>query len=186
MAWNAERSDEELMLDYRNGDVGAFDELYRRRRGGLYRYLLRLCRDPAAAAELFQDVWMNLIRARGTYEASAKFTTYLYRLAHNRWVDHYRKSAHAANLSFDVEIDDPAVVSYEQPDARYERKQRAERLLALLETLPEPQREAFVLQYESGMSVAEIAAATGVSRETAKSRLRYALAKLRVGMNEWR
>lgn len=187
MAWNADSSDEELMLGYRNGDVGAFDELYRRHKGGLYRYLLRQCRDAAAAAELFQDIWMNLIRARGTYEATAKFTTYLYRLAHNRLVDHYRRSAHAVNLSVDdQEPDGLAAIQYDQPEARYERKQRAARLLELLEALPEVQREAFVLQHEGGMSIEEIAAATGVSRETAKSRLRYALAKLRLGMSEWR
>jgi RNA polymerase sigma-70 factor (ECF subfamily) len=187
MATNADSSDEALMQGYRNGDVGAFDELYRRHKGGLYRYLLRQCRNAAAAAEMFQDIWMNLIRARLSYEATAKFTTYLYRLAHNRLVDHYRKSTHERHLPFDdEEIDEPAEVHHEQPEARYERKQLAGRLLVLLDALPEAQREAFVLQHESGMSVEEIAAVTGVTRETAKSRLRYALAKLRSGMTEWR
>ena len=79
------------MLCYRDGDAGAFDALYARHKGGLYRYLLRQCREPAAAEELFQDVWMNLIRARARYTVQAKFTTYLYRLAHNRLIDHYRK-----------------------------------------------------------------------------------------------
>lgn len=187
MASNADSTDEQLMLGYRNGDVGAFDELYRRHKGALYRYLLRQCRDAAAAAELFQDVWLNLIRARSNYEATAKFATYLYRVAHNRLVDHYRKNTHRADLSFEEqEIDEPAIVHYEQPEARYERKQLAAQLLALLDALPPAQREAFVLQHESGMSVEEIAAATGVTRETAKSRLRYALAKLRRGISEWR
>jgi RNA polymerase sigma-70 factor (ECF subfamily) len=187
MATNADSSDEALMLGYRDGDAGAFDELYRRHKGGLYRYLLRQCRNAAAAAEMFQDIWMNLIRARLNYEATAKFTTYLYRLAHNRLVDHYRKSVHERPLPFDDgQIDEPTVVHHEQPEARYERKQLAARLLALLDALPEAQREAFVLQHESGLSVEEIAAVTGVTRETAKSRLRYAVAKLRSGMTEWR
>jgi RNA polymerase sigma-70 factor (ECF subfamily) len=187
MVRNADSSDEALMLGYRNGDVGAFDELYRRHKGGLYRYLLRQCRDPTAAADMFQDIWMNLVRARTSYEATARFATYLYRLAHNRLVDHYRKSKREVLVAIeDEENAEPAVASHEQPHSRYERKQWAARLLAVLDALPEAQREAFVLQHESGMSVEEIATATGVTRETAKSRLRYALAKLRLGMSEWR
>jgi RNA polymerase sigma-70 factor (ECF subfamily) len=187
MARNADSSDEALMLRYRNGDVGAFDALYRRHKGGLYHYLLRQCRDPAAAAEMFQDIWMNLIRARDSYEVTARFAAYLYRLAHNRLVDHYRKSKREVPLAIEEEdIAEPAVASHEQPHSRYERKQWAARLLALLDALPAAQREAFVMQQESGMSVEEIAAATGVTRETAKSRLRYALGKLRMGMSEWR
>ena len=78
------------MLLYRDGEPGAFDVLYARHKGGVYRYLLRQCREAAAAEELFQDVWMNLVRARAGYTVQAKFTTYLYRLAHNRLIDHYR------------------------------------------------------------------------------------------------
>jgi RNA polymerase sigma-70 factor (ECF subfamily) len=190
MGWDAASSDEELMLCYRDGDAGAFDELYRRHKGGLYRYLLRQCRDAGSAEELFQDIWMNLVRARRNYAVSARFATYLYRLAHNRLIDHYRKHAHGAAISLDDDdgpgFDEPAGAPRDQPDARYESKALASRLLELLAALPAAQREAFVLQHEAGMSVEEIAEATGVSRETAKSRLRYALAKLRQGMEEWR
>src|SRR5436190_18395294 len=83
--------DEDLMLAYRDGNAAAFDQLYRRHKGPLYRYLLRQCRDAAAAEELFQDVWMNLVRARAGYTVTARFSTYLYRLAHNRLIDHYRR-----------------------------------------------------------------------------------------------
>ena len=190
MARSADSSDEDLMLCYRDGDAGAFDELYRRHKGGLYRYLLRQCRDTAAAEELFQDIWTNLIRARRSYTVTAKFTTYLYRLAHNRLIDHYRGHACGVVLSFDDQegpaLEEPSTSGQEQPETRYESKQLAARLLAQLKALPEAQREAFVLQYEVGMTVEEIAIATGVSRETAKSRLRYALGKLRLGMGEWR
>ena len=190
MPWGAESSDEELMLLYRDGDAGAFDVLYRRHKGGLYRYLLRQCRDPAAAEELFQDVWMNLVRARAGYSVQARFTTYLYHLAHNRLIDHYRRHSRAAIESFDAAPDEaPAEFPDErQPPAAdaLDAKRQAGRLLALIAELPEAQREAFMLQQEAGMSVEEIARATGVSRETAKSRLRYAMAKLRQGMDEWR
>ena len=186
MAWNAESSDEELMLGYRDGDAGAFDALYARHKGGVYRYLLRQCREAAAAEELFQDVWMNLVRARSTYTVQAKFTTYLYRLAHNRLIDHYRKGSHAAMVSLDDE-DGEAIA--ELPDERerpaadaLDGRRQAQRLLELIGALPEAQREAFLMQQESGMSVEEIAQATGVTRETAKSRLRYAMAKLKQGL----
>jgi RNA polymerase sigma-70 factor (ECF subfamily) len=180
--------DEELMLAYRDGDVGAFDELYRRHKASLYRYLLRQCRDAAAAEELFQDIWANVVRARAHYAVAARFATYLYHLAHNRLIDHYRRRAPAALVSFDDDeagLSEPPVAAQHQPEAAYAVKQQAARLLKLVEELPAAQREAFVLRHETGMSVEEIAVATGVTRETAKSRLRYAMTKLREGMHGW-
>jgi RNA polymerase sigma-70 factor (ECF subfamily) len=188
MSWSAESSDEELMLLYRDGEAGAFDVLYARHKGGVYRYLLRQCREAGAAEELFQDVWMNLVRARASYTVQAKFTTYLYRLAHNRLIDHYRKNRPAAVVSLEEEDGAAAV---ELPDERVrpaaealDAKRQAARLAELIAGLPEAQREAFLMQQEGDMSVEEIAQATGVSRETAKSRLRYAMTKLRQGMQE--
>jgi RNA polymerase sigma-70 factor, ECF subfamily len=182
--------DEELMLAYGEGDVAAFDELYRRHKGPLYRYLLRQCRDGPIAEELFQDIWTNVIRARRNYAVAARFTTYLYHLAHNRLIDHYRRRAPAALVSYDDEeastsIEEIAGSAHERPEAAYEARQKAARLLELLQALPTAQREAFVLQHEAGMSVEDIAVVTGVTRETAKSRLRYAMAKLREGMQGW-
>jgi RNA polymerase sigma-70 factor (ECF subfamily) len=188
MSWSAENSDEELMLLYRDGEAGAFDVLYARHKGGVYRYLLRQCREAAAAEEMFQDVWMNLVRARAGYTVQARFTTYLYRLAHNRLIDHYRKNRPAAMVSLEEEDGEAAI---ELPDERerpaadaLDAKRQAARLAELIAALPEAQREAFLLQQEGDMSVEEIAQATGVSRETAKSRLRYAMARLRQGMQE--
>jgi RNA polymerase sigma-70 factor (ECF subfamily) len=181
-------TDEDLMLAYRDGDAAAFDQLYARHKGGVFRYVLRLVKDRGAAEELFQDVWMNLIRARAGYTVQAKFTTYLYRLAHNRAIDHFR--AHKPGL---VSLDDEtasgevlaiAAPASADPAVQVENRLAAGRLLALIEALPAAQREAFILHQEGGMGVDEIAAATGVNRETAKSRLRYALAKLRAGMPE--
>lgn len=176
------------MLLYRDGEAGAFDLLYARHKGGVYRYLLRQCRDAAAAEELFQDVWMNVVRARAGYTVQAKFTTYLYHLAHNRLIDHYRKHSRAAIVSFDDEGENGVEAvpdERERPAAdALDAKRQAARLMELLATLPEVQRETFLLQQEGGLSVEDIARATGVSRETAKSRLRYAMVKLRQGMQE--
>lgn len=182
-------SDEALMLAYRDGDAGAFDVLYARHRGGTYRYLLRQCRNAALAEELFQDVWMNLIRARAGYTVQARFTTWLYRIAHNRLVDHFRRhDKDAVSLDDDnaMPVAEPEATRSADPAVGAESRAQAAQLLALLGSLPAEQREAFVLQHEGGMSVEEIAETTGVTRETAKSRLRYALAKLREGMQSWR
>ncbi len=191
MPWDASASDEQLMSAYCDGDAGAFEVLYRRHKGGVYRYMLRQCRDAGVADELFQDVWMNLIRARANYTVQAKFTTYIYKLAHNRLIDHYRRHGQAALVSFDDDSDEapavaePAAGPRDEPEKHLDIKQQAAHLLQLLGALPEAQREAFVMQYEGGMSVEEIANATGVTRETAKSRLRYALAKIRQGLTAW-
>ena len=191
MVTDAAVSDEQLMIAYRDGDAGAFDTLYRKHKGGVYRYMLRQCRDAGVADELFQDVWMNLIRARASYTVQAKFTTYIYKLAHNRLIDHYRKHGQARLVSFDDDseqaplVAEPVAAPRDEPEKHLDIKQQAAQLLQLLGALPPPQREAFVMQYEGGMSVEEIADATGVTRETAKSRLRYALAKIREGLAAW-
>lgn len=176
-------SDENLMLRYRGGDVRAFEALYRRHQGPLYRYFLRMVRTPALAEELFQDVWTSVIRVRARYEARAKFTTWLYRVAHNRLIDHYRRVATGLPLSYDG---DPNDALEAMPDAEFrepandlERRRLAQRIVELVADLPEAQREIFLLREEGGLSLEEITAATGVPLETAKSRLRYALAKLR-------
>jgi RNA polymerase sigma-70 factor (ECF subfamily) len=177
------------MAAYRDSnDVGAFERLYRRHRGGLYRYLLRQCGAAALAEELFQDVWLNVVRAKQAYVAEARFATYLYRVAHNRLVDHYRRSAHRPSIAvLDDETDPMELIpadADERPEVRFEAKQQLERFGQLLAALPEAQREALILREEAGLSIVEIADATGVNAETAKSRLRYALAKLRRGMLE--
>lgn len=183
-----EVDDEQLMELYRDGDAGAFDVLYHRHKGGLYRYLLRLCKHKAVAEELFQDVWSNIIRSRERYQPSAKFSTFLYQIAHNRLVDHVRQRPGLA-LSLDVEDEDTDSLAERipadpgsQPEILLERKRWAASLVEHIEALPTLQREAFLLREEAGLSLEEIALATGVTPETAKSRLRYAVAKLRDGL----
>lgn len=188
-----EASDEELMERYRDGEAGAFDILYRRHKGGLFRYLYRLCGQRALAEELFQDVWSNIIRARARYQPSARFATFLYQVAHNRVVDHARRKPHLALVVLNTTVDEddsPAVqlaaAPQEQPEAMVARKQLAEGLAQAIEGLPAPQREAFLLREEGGLTLEEIAHATGVTAETAKSRLRYAVAKLRTALEDRR
>ena len=182
----SEASDEDLMLRYGRGDARAFEALYRRHRLPLYRFLLRQVGNAATAEELFQDLWMRVVNFRGRYEVRAKFTSWIYAIAHNRLMDFYRADGRASFLSHEesesVLEDTPAVEI--AADLRLDRKRAVERLLAVLGGLPDAQREAFLLQQEGELSIEEIAAATGTSRETAKSRLRYAVAKLRASLGK--
>jgi RNA polymerase sigma-70 factor (ECF subfamily) len=178
------RTDEELMLAYGAGDAAAFDSLYARHKGAVFRYLRRQTGNAAHAEELFQDVWLKLIDARAGYEPRAKFTTWLFTIAHNRLMDHFRASARGALVSY---ADDPAEdvpAAAPGPAEQAERRESAAQLLAAIDALPAAQREAFLLQQEGDLSVEEIARATGVNRETAKSRLRYAMNKLRSSLRE--
>jgi RNA polymerase sigma-70 factor (ECF subfamily) len=175
-------TDEELMLAYGAGDAEAFDLLYMRHKGGVYRYLRRQTGNASLADEFFQDVWLRLIDARARYQPQARFTTWLYTIAHNRLMDHFRATRRTPVASHDDPDEDPlAGVPSDDPPPEdvLARKQEAARLLAAIDALPAEQREAFLLQQEGDLSVEEIATATGVTRETAKSRLRYATAKLR-------
>src|ERR1700682_3111774 len=124
MSASAATSDEDLMLAYAAGEAAAFDTLYARHKGGVYRYLLRQCRDAGVAEQLFQDVWMNLIRVRATYQPSAKFTTWLYTLAHNRLIDHHRASGRVTLVSTDDESH-ADVVNALPASRRYEPESRA-------------------------------------------------------------
>ena len=173
-----EAPDEQLMLAYRDGDAGAFETLYARHRGALYRFVLRSMKDRAVAEELFQEAWIRVIEARERYAPSARFTTWLYTIAHHLIVDHWRRKGLVL-----VELSDEHA-SADNPARQVEARETAARFLQVLDELPPAQREAFLLHEEGGLSVAEIAAATGTNEEAAKSRLRYATAKLKAAIDE--
>jgi len=181
-------TDETLMLQYRAGDADAFTVLYERHKGSLYRYFLRQSDGAAIAEELFQDVWLNLIRARTQYTVQAKFSTYLYRLAHNRLVDYYRRQSAVLTAAWNdgagPPLEETLPIDTQEPEQQMQIRSQIARLVNLLRALPEVQREAFLLREEAGMTVDEIAEATGVERETAKSRVRYAINRLRRGLSE--
>jgi len=178
--------DEDLMLSYQQGNAAAFEVLYERHRGGVFRYLLAKCHQQAIAEELFQDVWMKLIAARDRYEIRAKFTTYLYQLAHNHFIDYYRKTRTDViqQKDYDEDVEQIIANGQKQADEQLELQRKTETLSKLVDELPDEQREAFMLREEAGLTVAEIAEVTGVNTEAAKSRLRYAVKKLRAGLKE--
>jgi len=175
-----EAPDEQLMLAYRDGNAAAFETLYTRHRARLYRFVLRSVKSRAVGEELFQEIWMRVIEARARYTPQARFTTWLYTIAHNHLVDHWRKRGLTL---VSLEGDDTPGASPDPVDHAAARESLA-RFAAALEALPPLQREAFLLHEEGGLSIGEIAAATKTNEEAAKSRLRYAIAKLKAAMND--
>jgi len=175
-----EAPDEELMLAYGRGDAGAFETLYKRHRGGLYRFVLRAIKQRAVAEELFQEAWIRVIEARSRYAPQARFTTWLYTIAHNLLVDHWRRKG----LTL-VQLDEEELVAApDNPARQAEAREALARLAQAIEALPAAQREAFLLHEEAGLTVAEIAKVTGSGEEAAKSRLRYAMAKLKAAVDD--
>jgi RNA polymerase sigma-70 factor (ECF subfamily) len=179
-----------LMLRYRDGDADAFLALYARHKGPLYRYLLRQVRNAVVAADLFQEVWSRLVATRSRYEARAKFATYLFHIAHNCTIDFFRRDLrlrHAARADdADAQSTEPEVPEDQRPDGIAEFAEQQSALLAALSSLPQEQREAFLLHEETGLTIEEIARVTDVGIETAKSRLRYAIRKLKKALLEGR
>jgi RNA polymerase sigma factor (sigma-70 family) len=187
-AASEEPSDEHLMHAFATGDAGAFETLYDRHALPVWRFVQRSVQDTALADDLVQDVWFNLARQAPSYEARARFRTWLFTLAHNRMVDHWRQHSRRGqhHTSLDATTEDGASLAETLaaesgfgPERQLTSREQAQALLDALAALPAPQREAFLLQAEGGLSVVEIASTTGVSTETAKSRLRYARARLR-------
>ena len=181
-AMEARLADSALMLRYCDGDVAAFEILYRRHKDSVYRYLLRLCGRQDVAEDIFQEVWAKIIKARTSYRRTAKFTTFLYRVAHNCFIDHIRRNKrHAGRTEFDEDLHaDPG----ECPEKTTERALARRRLELALDQLPEEQRDVFLLHEEAGLKLDEIATVTGATREATKSRLRYANAKLRAAIDQ--
>lgn len=179
--------DATLMLRYRKGDVRAFEMLYERHKGPLYRYLNRLCRSPEVANDLFQEVWSKVIASRERYEVRAKFTTFLFHIAHNCAIDYFRRAGRPQEKGaqdVDAMADELSGPSHESPDAALSEAQLRADFKRALDELPAEQRDVFLLYEETGLGLEDIGRITGVAMETAKSRLRYALGKLRGALRQ--
>ena len=182
-------TDEVLMQSYAAGQAAAFEQLYARHQLRMWRYFYRNTGDRALADDLAQDLWFAVVDSAERYEVRSKYTTWLFTMAHHRLVDHWRRQRPGISLTAGSEesmrlADSLFAASGFEPDHQLDRQLMAQALLAALAQLPIEQRECFLLQVEADMSVAEIAQTTGVAEETAKSRLRYARAKLRAALEE--
>jgi RNA polymerase sigma factor (sigma-70 family) len=191
-------TDQALMSAYAGGQAQAFDRLYERHHRSLYRFIARLLGTGGTRQvdEVFQDTWLRVIQSRAGWSAQgASFRTWLFAIAHHRVIDQWRKSGREVAWPDDAGHADSAFVPAGVPwadwpaadpsppaDDRLFWRRAGERLLACLDELPLTQRTAFLMHHEHGLSVAELATAVGLNPETAKSRLRYAMNKLRLCM----
>jgi len=186
----ADESDENLMGRYGLGDAAAFEILYRRHEMRIWRYLERNVRDRAASEELMQEVWFAVARDAARYQPSARFTTWLFTIAHNRMIDWTRTNRRLTSLDaigYNAECVAPQLTAAPaaSPLGAAMASDQAAAILRAVETLPDEQRQAFLLHVEGELSVEEVATLTGSSFETTKSRLRYARMKLRELLREF-
>ena len=189
-------TDGELMRKFCAGDEKSFHVLYLRHEKPLYRYIRRMLGLGLVAQvdEVFQDTWMRLVDARDSWQVreDASFKTWLFTLAHHRAVDILRKSGREVSVD-EGWMDDDGVEpwqlwpasSAEQPEQKAFWHSAGKQLLNCLDGLPALQRAAFLLQHDDGLSLEEIALVVNVEFETVKSRLRYALSKLRTCMGAY-
>jgi RNA polymerase sigma factor (sigma-70 family) len=202
MASPNETDDDMLMAAYARGSAAAFERLYERHQAGLYRFVRRLMGQALAAQvdEVFQDTWLRVVNAREQWAPQgASFRTWLFTLAHHRAVDQLRRSGREVALDAFEREDEPgwepeadawqhwpapAGAAPQADDVAFWRR-AGERLLQCLDGLPLPQRSAFLLHHEDGLPLAEVANALDVGFETAKTRLRYAMNKLRSCMGAY-
>jgi len=191
------------MAAYAGGDAAAFERLYARHRSGLYRFVRRLLGRAldAQVDEVFQDTWLRVVQSRTRWQPQgAAFRTWLYTLAHHRVIDLLRRSGREVSIDA-FESDDagdpwqpdaqawqhwpaPASAAPQSDEIAFWRR-AGERLLGCLEQLPLPQRSAFLLHHDDGLALDEVAKALEVGFETAKTRLRYAMSKLRTCMGAY-
>ncbi|HEX9878322.1 MAG TPA: sigma-70 family RNA polymerase sigma factor [Gammaproteobacteria bacterium] len=175
------RTDQALMLSFRDGDAAAFESLYGRHRASLYRFFGRQAA-KACVDDLFQETWLRVIRGKSTYRPDGVFRAYLFRIAHNVLVDHYRREANPAqpSRSADIEAVDPA----SGPDSEYGIDALRTAIAGALTRMPAAQREVFLLHQDGGLTLEQIGEIVGAGRETVKSRLRYAVERLREALTE--
>ena len=155
------------MLRYAQGEHAAFESLYNRHKGALYRYIVRQVSDRDLAHDLYQDCWSRIIKAAKTYAPEAKWTTWAYRIAHHLVIDHYRSFKPVLE---EVELDS----TQHAPERAYDQQALSNQLVHCLSGLPAVQREVFMLSQETDLTLSMIAEVVAASHEAVKTRLRYA------------
>lgn len=195
-------TDEALMLAYGKGQASAFDSLYQRHKQVVFRFFVKQGLSLAIAEELCHDTWLKLINARENYQQQALFRTYLFTIASNTLIDHYKKKStqnevNSANNYTDNDSGDGESGNQNNHDdlatnittfSMCEQQQKEQLHLALslnIAALPLEQREVFLLKQESGFSIEQIAQITAQHQEKVKSSWRYALKRLRKGLQHY-
>ena len=178
-------SDEELLLSYQRGDPSAFETLFERYRVPLFNFLLRRVGDRGRSEELYQDVWTKVIERSDEFRGDSKFSTWLYTIARNRYIDHQRRMKFRVYASLDQVVGGsklPPVERVASPGPATDDLAAADtlkvRIAHAVEALPEEQQEVFLLRQLQGLPFDEIAEIVDAPVNTVKSRMRYALERL--------
>lgn len=190
----SEESDEALLSAYRDGNIRAFETLLGRYRRPLFNVVLRTVRDRGRAEEIYQDVWTKVVERSGEFRGDAKFSTWLYTIARNSCIDTLRKQKHRDHASLEAMRSEGGTTSLHDrlSDGAPSTDQLADggllrvRIVQAVEALPDEQREVFVLRQVQGLAFSEIAEVVGASPNTVKSRMRYALERLRDSFADWK
>lgn len=182
-------TDEQLIHSFQKGDAEAFDELYSRYKNAIYHYFFRQVHITGMADELHQDVWLSIIKSSSGFHQQSSFKTWLYKIAHNKLIDYYRRSSkqplHLVTNNLAEDDSDNFIDQSSAPDEFLQQQQINRSLITAINSLPDEQKEVFLLHEKSNLSLQEIAVITGNSFESTKSRLRYAVKKLRQHMTQY-
>ena len=173
-------TDESLMIAYAKGNADAFEFLYARHKGPMYRYFIRQVSSIELAQDLYQECWSRIIKSAHSYLPTAKWTTWAYRMAHNLCIDHFRTVKQLD--SYDDFYDSTEHESYDRhsikPENSHEMTRLSEQLKSCMARLPTVQREVFLLSQETDMTLKMVSDVVSASYESVKTRLRYAKSKL--------
>lgn len=196
-AAEGDATDEMLMVRYQRGDTHAFATLVGRHTRPVYSFVFRQLRDASVAEEVTQDVFMRVVQKAGEFKHEARFSTWLYSITRNLCVDQLRRLSHRRHASLDGPRagggeDAPTLgdsVADQHPKASAERSIENTRVLDTIvravEALPEEQREVFLLREVAELPFKEIAEITDTPENTVKSRMRYALDRLREALSDF-
>lgn len=183
--------DMELIIAYRNGSADAFDILYERYRRQLYAYLNKLLPGHQAQADdMFQQTWIRAIAKLDRYQEREMFLAWLFRIAHNLTVDHFRSSRRRnEEMLGETDAETAKVVEAAaghaaSPSGELDRRELADAIDKAVEGLPPDQREVFLLRQED-IAFREIAEIQNCSVNTCLARMRYAVMNLRSVLREW-
>jgi RNA polymerase sigma-70 factor, ECF subfamily len=191
-----DESDEGLMVRYQRGDVRAFELLLSRHRKPVFNFILRFVREPALAEDLLQETFLRVIKGVDAYEKQAKFTTWLYTIARNLCVDNSRRAKHRKAASLDAPMNASEKDGATLLDVVSDRNAPATdrqvignelhgKLYDAISKLSEDQREVFLMREFLDMPFKDIAEVVGCPENTVKSRMRYALEKLKLELDEY-
>jgi RNA polymerase sigma-70 factor (ECF subfamily) len=189
-------TDEALMLRYQRGDRIAFAELVRRHKTPLYNFILRHLRSPSAAEDITQETFLRVVQRAADFKHEARFSTWLYTIARNLSIDHGRKMKHRRHPSLDAATSDDGtsrplleIVADARPEGDVARaaewSDMRRSIVRAVEALPDDQREVFLLREVANLPFQEIAEVTGIAENTVKSRMRYALERLRTALSDF-